>query len=141
MRTALRVVAVILAAALAAWPALAQDTYDIDAELDAAMEEAMTTADQMEAVGRAIKKWDAELNAHYRDLQAELPANVFRIVRDAQRAWIAFRDKEVEALGAAYEAMPGSMFLPMHAMHEMMLVKHRALELADMLETWRLANQ
>jgi uncharacterized protein YecT (DUF1311 family) len=135
-RTILALAAFLLAASLT----MAQD-HAIDAELDAAMEEAMTTADQMEAVGRAIEKWDAALNASYRDLHGELPAPVFARVKDAQRAWIAFRDKEAAALDAAYQAMPGTMYLPMHAMHRMMLVKHRALELADMLETWRLANQ
>lgn len=126
---------------LASSPAAAQYVHEIDAELDAAMEEALTTADQMEVIGRAIEKWDALLNANYGDLRNELPADAFAGLRDAQRAWNAFREKEHAALTTAFDAMAGTMYRPMHAMQRMTLVKHRALELGDLLETWRLSNQ
>lgn len=45
----------------------------------------------------ALVRWDTELNRSYRQLRARWPAGA-DTVRDAQRAWIPFRDAELLAI-------------------------------------------
>lgn len=57
------------------------------------------------AEGDDLRAADAELNAVYQDTLDALPGNATRAkLREAQRAWVAFRDAELELNGA----LPGA---------------------------------
>ncbi|GGD04522.1 lysozyme inhibitor LprI family protein [Halopseudomonas salina] len=53
-----------------------------------------TTVDIRNAQGNAHEGWDRELNRVYRELMDILPAEEKLLLRDAQRAWLNFRDTE-----------------------------------------------
>lgn len=51
-----------------------------------------TTVGMAACTARETAWWDSQLNAHYTSLEATLDADLFSALRDAQRAWIAYRD-------------------------------------------------
>ena len=85
--------------------------------------------------------WDKELNRIWGELMRELPAPAKDSLRAAQRKWIAFRDAEHEALALAYGAMPGTMYLVMHADAVSSLTRDRVRELDALLEAQRSSVQ
>jgi len=117
--------------------------HPIEAELSRCMEspEGMSTHGMRQCMGAATEAWDKELNRVWRELMAELPAASKEPLRVAQRKWIAFRDAELEALGNAYGAMPGTMFLVMQADAASTLTRDRVRQLEALLEAQRVSVQ
>jgi len=124
----------ILCIALLASPLLAQESKDrIDLEMDAAMEENGSTAGMVEAITQAQSRWEEKLNATYKSLKQKMPADEFSALQQAQRAWISYRDKQIESFGITYGKMDGTMWIPIHAGAVMGLTKQRAQELENIL--------
>lgn len=64
-----------------------------------------STSLRASAEGDDLRAADAELNAAYQVTLDALPGNATRAkLREAQRAWVAFRDAEIELNGA----LPGA---------------------------------
>ncbi len=55
-------------------------------------------------------------------------------LREAQRAWVAFRDGELAWLAAFYGGLDGSMYRSMLAADRVELVRKRVLELTSFLD-------
>lgn len=71
--------------------------HPIDVELAQALDTSGGVTSQMrEAQGRAHERWDAELNRVYASLAASLEPEERMSLRDAQRAWLAFREAETK---------------------------------------------
>lgn len=128
---------------LAAGPLAAADEHPIEAELARCMEspEGISTQGTRACIDAASAAWDRELNTVWKALRAELPPEIFARLQQSQRKWIAFRDAEHEALLAAYGAMQGSMFQPMHADAISVLTRDRVRQLDAVLEAWRIGVQ
>ena len=139
--------AVVIASLFLAFPLHAQtdapDQHPIEAELSRCMEtaEGMSTHGMRQCLGNATEAWDKELNRIWGELMRELPAPAKDSLRTAQRKWIAFRDAEHEALALAYGAMPGTMYLVMHADAVSSLTRDRVRELDALLEAQRSSVQ
>ncbi len=101
----------------------------------------MSTHGMRACMGSATEAWDKELNRVWRELMAELPAAPKEQLRVAQRKWIAFRDAELDAIASAYGAMPGTMFLVMHADAVSTLTRDRVRQLDALLEAQRVSVQ
>jgi uncharacterized protein YecT (DUF1311 family) len=106
----------------------------IDLEMDAAMERDYSTAGMVEAITSAHEKWESKLNSTYKVLKQRMPPEDFAALQKAQRAWITFRDKQIESYGITYGAMEGTMWIPMQADAVMRLTRERARELESMLQ-------
>lgn len=125
---------IILCIALLASPLLAQESKDpIDIEMDVAMEQNGSTAGMVEAITQAQSSWEEKLNATYKSLKQKMPADEFSALQQAQRAWISYRDKQIESYGITYGKMDGTMWIPIHAGAVMGLTKQRAQELENIL--------
>jgi len=112
----------------------ATDEHPIDRELSLLLRKDPSTFGQMEAFSKGIELWDAELNRNYKALFAKLDDSGRQQLREAQRAWLAFRDAEFRRTDVLYGRKDGSMFRPMAVSARMELVKARALELAKSIE-------
>jgi uncharacterized protein YecT (DUF1311 family) len=81
---------------------------------------------------------DAELNRVYQDLLSKTKgdANATKKLRDAQRAWIAFRDAEVQALYPAEDKQQeyGSIYTMCYAKVVTTMTKGRTAQLRRMLQ-------
>ena len=107
----------------------AEEKHPIDAAMDAASEANPSTGGQTEAIEAALKQWDALLNQSYQKLIAKLDLEAANKLRDSQRAWVAWRDKELESLGSIYSKLRGTMYVPLGAYARMNLTRQRAMQL------------
>lgn len=73
----------------------------------AVMAVAQTTADMEKEAGAALEKTDAELNKVYKELRETLSEDEKERLKEVQKLWIAFRDKEAEFAASLYDG--GSM--------------------------------
>ena len=122
------------AAPLPAVTAGATARHPVDAWLAACMEKDPSTQGMNRCLGQAYEKWDAELNRAYRELSARLAEGLRPSLREAQRAWVAFRDGELAWLAKFYGGLDGSMYRSMLAADRVELVRKRVLELNSSLD-------
>ena len=106
----------------------------IDLTVDRCLETNNSTAGMVGCFTRAETEWDAELNRVYKALQGELKPAGKEALKQAQRAWIAQRDKEFELINAVHEQMDGTMWIPVMVNKRADVVKQRALALQDLLD-------
>ena len=88
-----------------------------------------STAGQTECETAATKAYDARMNRAYAALTKRLPVAAVRQLREAQHAWLAFRDAERRARTAIYATRRGTMYVPMEAASETAVTRDRAFEL------------
>ncbi|MBS0470514.1 MAG: DUF1311 domain-containing protein [Proteobacteria bacterium] len=96
-----------LATLFAAAPARADDWDGIDCR------NAMTQLEMNVCANKDFRKADRKLNDAYQRLRKNLDPGEFRKLRDAQRAWIQFRDKECTFEAAENEG--GSIYPMMYS--------------------------
>ncbi len=131
----MKIISIITALALSAGLILAEEEQDpIDQALEAAIEKDPSTAGMVGAIDDALAKWDAKLNASYKALEKKLPANEWKELVEAQKAWVAFRDLQLKALASTYDRMEGTMWVPIHAETAMGITRQRAQFLEVMLD-------
>jgi len=106
----------------------------IDAELEAAMEKNPSTSGMVHALGIARDKWDKEMNATYKKLKETMEAEDFRQLVAAQKAWLAYRDAQVEQIGNYFGKKEGTVNRVNAASLITDLTKSRALFLKSLLE-------
>ena len=84
------------------------------------------------------KAADAELNRVYQDLISKTKgdANATKKLRDAQRAWIAFRDAQLDALYPAQDKQReyGTIYPMCYAIVLTAMTKERTVQLRRMLQ-------
>lgn len=82
----------------------------------------------------AYVEWDREMNVAYKALMKELPVEGQNALREAQREWIKYRDKEFEAIDGVYSQMEGTMWIPIRIESRVRVVRERVLMLRHYLE-------
>ena len=109
----------------------AQDKDITAGALDACLssQKTVSTADQTACYTAALKTYDNRLNAAYRKLMRVLPAAAAQNLRASQRAWIVFRDAELQAQSTLFETRHGTMYVPMQEYEGLALMQERALRL------------
>jgi uncharacterized protein YecT (DUF1311 family) len=111
--------------------------HPIDKALEICTEKDPSTAGMVSCTDAAYKKWDQELNKNYRTLMARLKPAGKQLLKSAQLSWITYRDNEFKLIDSIYDAIQGTMYIPMRIDEKMQIVKQRALALAshvDMLD-------
>ena len=109
--------------------AAAEDEHRIDAAMARAQEADPSTAGQTKAIDAALKEWDKLLNQSYQKILKKLDPAAVRALRESQRVWAAWRDKELKNLESFYSRMQGTMYVPMGAYARMNLTRQRAMQL------------
>lgn len=107
-----------------------QSIYDdeIDIEYKQCLEDNITTAGMRNCANVAMQKWDSELNKYYKLLMENLSTERQTLLRDAQREWIKYRDKEFTFIkGYYFGEKEGTMWYPVADGEKMKLLKNRAL--------------
>lgn len=118
-------------------PSAAQDPCDVGQKdpIDAAQErdikEDESTAGMRMASNAAREKWDAEMNAVYKRLMTMLEPERKAALQKAQRAWLAFRDAEGNAISTVIATQQGTMYQMIATDSGTELVKQRALQLRE----------
>lgn len=113
----------------------AQDSKNpIDIYLDTCMEKNPSTMGILKCTDEAFKLWDAELNKYYKLLMGVLNESDAKTLKDAELKWIEFKEKEFANLEHIYSKMEGTMYIPMHALSKLEIVRIRANQLRDYYE-------
>ncbi len=85
-----------------------------------------STAGVTDCIKTATTQYQANMDASYAYLVLKLPEAQKQALADAQSAWIAYKDKEMLWLRQFYNAMKGTMFIPIYANDVMVIWKVRA---------------
>lgn len=111
--------------------------HPIDQQVNELLDKNQDTHGQIQAIGKGIELWDAELNRVYKELMAAYAGNekAKAALKTAQLAWLKFRDAEHKHLSELYAIKDGSMYRIFHNSDHMELIKARALELKSRLDT------
>lgn len=109
----------------------AEDEHPIVIKMNTCIDNNPSTGGVSGCIDTAYKEWDAELNKYYQLIKGTVNFKQRLALRDAELAWIAYRDKEFILIDMLYEGKEGSMFAPMQAYDKMDVVRKRALELED----------
>jgi len=121
----------LLVACLGAVSRADDDKHPIDLWLKKALDRAASTADTRHALQTAEAKWDQEMNRAYKTLMRRLDRTQRAMLLRSQKAWLAFRDAEIQTSDAIVGSKQGTMWLPVIDEKHVDLVKARALQLAD----------
>jgi uncharacterized protein YecT (DUF1311 family) len=105
----------------------------IDIAMEAAMYRNSSTAGMCEAISQAQKKWEARLNAAWAKLKSKMTADEFAELQKAQRAWLTYRDLQIQSYSATYGKMEGTMWIPCSASAIMEITKQRVEDLETIL--------
>ena len=112
-----------------------EEKHDIDIWLSNCLQDSSSTSGMRGCTIEAGKKWDDELNKYYQLLMNELPEDKKAFLKEAQRSWITFRDKERIFISAYYfEVKQGTMWHPISDHEDMELTRSRALQLRKWYE-------
>lgn len=105
--------------------------HPIEVKMNNCIDKNPSTAGVTGCLDMAYTEWDAELNKYYKLLQGIVTKEQKAALRDAELAWITYRDKEFTLLELLYQSKEGTMFQPMLMYDKLTVVKKRALELED----------
>ena len=108
--------------------------HPLDRELDACLTLDPSTAGMINCLNLAHEKWDAELNRVYAELRRTLDPEGRDALRDAQRAWIGFRDAEFGLMERMYGPGDGSLARVEAAAKRVEFIRTRVLALSGYLE-------
>lgn len=113
----------------------AQEAGSVDEELEECLEVAGTTSEMIDCQIRAAEAWDKELNKYYKLYLSKLNEEGKAVLKEAQREWIVYRDKEYRLIDSHYlSRLQGTMWHPVAASEKMEIVKERALKLKGYYE-------
>ena len=90
--------------------------------------------EQKEALRKTEEEWDKELNIVYQKIMKVTDAVTKNKLRNAQRAWIKFRDSEVEKSYYTNNPNGGSMGILFSLNTAAKLTEERAVQLAQMYD-------
>jgi uncharacterized protein YecT (DUF1311 family) len=108
--------------------------HAIDKALEACIDKNGSTAGMVTCTDKAYAAWDKELNKTYNELMRALKPNQKEALRLAQLEWLKYRDLDFKLIDSLYDAMQGTMYIPMRIDARMEVVKKRALELKGFLD-------
>ena len=89
---------------------------------------------QKEALRKTEEEWDKELNIVYQKIMKVADPVTKNKLRNAQRAWIKFRDSEVEKSYYTNNPNGGSMGILFSLNTAVKLTEERAVQLAEMYD-------
>lgn len=103
--------------------------HPIDQSTANCLKELHTPSEKIACEVEALRLWDAELNKQYKLLMAALPEAEKANLRNAQRQWILYRDKDLLLSEGLYSNKKTSYWQLEKASRATQLTKTRALEL------------
>lgn len=78
--------------------------------------------------------WEKEIDKYYGLLIGAVKPDAKKLLKTAQKNWIAYRDEEMAFTGSLYKNMESKAWLVIHAARLTTLMRTRALELQEYYE-------
>jgi uncharacterized protein YecT (DUF1311 family) len=105
----------------------------IEQQLEKCIEKDSTTAGMTNCQEVAYENWDRELNKVYAELMKKLPSDAKDSLKNAQTAWLKFRDSEFVLIDKIYAQLQGTMYIPMRVADRTQIVEDRVIALRGFL--------
>ncbi len=115
----------------------AKKSYPIEQTLQSCIAKDFANDALLKCYQTAYTEWDKELNQYYKELKQLLNNKQQRILKNAQRNWINYRDSEFSMLSTIYGSLNGNQWQLLIMATKVEIVKQRALELHDYIQTLR----
>lgn len=110
-----------------------EQNYPIDQWLENCMGKDPSNAGMVNCTYRASEMWDKELNTVYKELMKKLNPQDQKLLKDAETAWIKYREAELKLKAEINGISGGSIGATLGAGNEYDFVKTRAIELKEYL--------
>jgi len=107
----------------------------IERSAKACLSDALTTYSQANCKIKELKNWDGLLNQSYKKLMNNKKDLSKENLRNAQKAWIKYRDLEYLNIESLLEQMQGTMWYLVELSKKTELTRQRAIELTDQFKT------
>ncbi|KAF2341423.1 lysozyme inhibitor LprI family protein [Flavobacterium tistrianum] len=92
----------------------------------------ISNTDMCNCTIQARESWDKELNKYYNLLKVKLPKEAFETLKESQKQWLVYRDKEYTFISKYfYEIKQGTMWYAVAENKKKEIVKARARELEE----------
>lgn len=91
--------------------------------------------DMISCLEKAESNWDAELNKTFKLLLTKLDSTEQKKLRESQRQWLIYKDKEIKFFTDVYGKQDGTMWNLAISDKRMQLIRQRTIELLDYYET------
>lgn len=121
----------ILSSSLTSFGQQKGSSYPIDKKLQSCIESNGSTMGMVECTQKAQNEWDKELNKYYKLLLGKLDASDQQFLRESQRQWLAYKEKETKFYMRVYGKQEGSMWSNVIADKALQITRQRAIELMD----------
>ena len=109
--------------------------YRLDTILQKCLNKKPSNIGMIECLQSVEKGWNKELNKYYKLLLTKLDTTEQTLLRESQRQWLIFKDKEVKFFIEVFSKKDGSMWPLMISDKSMQIIRQRAIELSDYYET------
>jgi uncharacterized protein YecT (DUF1311 family) len=119
----------------------AQDKHPIDKLEEECINKDSTTVGMNNCAMEACKQWDTELNKYYKLLIEVLSKEEKQELKDAQIAWLKYRDLETKFRMDTLLNNQGTMYSNMAMSEKLDIVKQRALELKSLYDTLKVVRE
>jgi uncharacterized protein YecT (DUF1311 family) len=119
----------------------ADEKHWIDKKLERDSVKDSSTSGMIEATANAKELWDKEMNEQYQKLIAALDDVSKTKLQESQRAWVVFRDREIENISEFYSKVEGTMYRVSANYAVMEITRRRAMDLSARVKDLEARNR
>lgn len=102
---------------------------DIDDKLAKCKASVVSTMETTDCYDKAIDSWEAELNKQYKLLLQDQPKEIQANLRNAQRAWVKYKESYIGAMKDFYSQERGSIWGIVMSESKMNVTRDKAIDL------------
>ncbi len=114
---------------------------DIDDKLAQCNKAAITTLDSVDCRSTAADEWEAELNNQYQLLLKGQSPEVQANLKNAQRAWIKYKNSYVSAMASFYRQEEGTVWTIIMAESKLNVIRDKAIDLYRLRTSTNLSGE
>jgi len=111
-----------------------QPPHPIDKKYQTCLDSNGSTIGMIECISSAKQEWDTELNKYYNLLMTKLSRSEQLALRETQRQWITYKEKETKFYLDVYTEKEGTMWNVVMARRSMDIIRLRTIELIEYYE-------
>lgn len=113
---------------------------DLDTRLANCQQQAVSTQDNLQCYEEASKAWDQELNKQYRLLLAGQSSEAQAALKNAQRAWVSYRDSYFQGMNRFYQQQQGTIWGLVASESKLNVIKEKARDLCRLRESTQMGE-
>jgi uncharacterized protein YecT (DUF1311 family) len=114
---------------------------DIDDNLAKCKTSAVSTMETTDCYDTATDSWEAELNTQYKLLLQDQPKEIQANLRNAQRAWVKYKESYISAMRDFYSQERGSIWSIVMSESKMNVTRDKAIDLYRLRKSTNMSGE